>query len=115
MVSLHSNLLEAVQRQSVRFIFNNYSPYASVSEMLNKLDFKTLTERRNESKLILFYKVLNNLVDIDTSNILYPRPTVHDTRGHHLRFLPFTTRVDSYHNSFFPSAIRNWNNLPEYV
>jgi len=81
----------------------------------NKLDFKTLTERRNESKLILFYKILNNLVDIDTSNILYPRPTVHDTRGHHLRFLPLTTRVNSYHNSFFPSAIRNWNNLPEYV
>ena len=73
------DLLEAVQRQSVRFIFNNYLLYASVSEMLNKLDFKTLTERRYESKLILLYKVLNNLVDIDTSNILYPRPTVHDT------------------------------------
>ena len=88
---------------------------ASVSEMSNKLDFKTLTEKRNKSKLILFYKVLNNSVDIDTSNILYPRLTVHDTRGHHLSFLPLTTRVNSYHNSFFPSAIRNWNNLPEYV
>jgi len=53
----------------------NYSPYASVSELLNKLDFKTLTERRNESKLIVFYKVLNNLVDIYTSNMLYPQPT----------------------------------------
>ena len=50
------DLLEAVQRLSVRFIFNNYSLYASVSKMLNKLDFKTLTERRNESKLILFYR-----------------------------------------------------------
>jgi len=46
--------LEAVQRQSARFICNNYSPYASVSEMLNKFDFKTFTERRNESKLIKF-------------------------------------------------------------
>ena len=57
-----------MQRLSVRFIFNNYSLYASVSEMLNKLDFKSPTERRNESKLILFYIVLNNLVDIDTSS-----------------------------------------------
>jgi len=83
--------------------------------MLNKLDFKTLAERRNESKLIFFYKVLNNLVDIDTSNILFPRPTIHNTRGHQLRFLSPTTRVNCYHNSFFPSTIRQWNNLPEYV
>ena len=82
-----------MQRQSVRFILNNYLPYASVSEMLNKVDFKTFTERRNESKLIIFYKVLSNLVDIDTSNILYPRPTVtvHDTKRHQLRFLSPTT------------------------
>jgi len=70
------DLLEAVQRQSVRFILfyfkNNYLPYASVSEMLNKPDFKTLTERRNESKSIFSLQVLNNLVDIDTSSILFP-------------------------------------------
>jgi len=66
----------------MKFIFNNYLPYASVSEMLNKLDFKTLAERRNKSKLIFFDKVLNNLVDIDTSDILFPRPAMHNTRRH---------------------------------
>ena len=67
------DLLEAVQRPSVRFILNNHLPYSSVSEMSNKLDFKTLTERRKESKSILFYKLLIiNLVDIDTRNILFP-------------------------------------------
>ena len=30
----NNDLLEPVQGQSVRFIFNNYLPYASVSEML---------------------------------------------------------------------------------
>ena len=83
--------------------------------MLNTLDFKTLEERRNESKLLLFYKIVNNLVDIDISDILFPWPTVHNTRGHQLRFLPPITRVNSYHNSFFPSTIRQWNNLPESV
>ena len=33
---------------------------------------------------------------IDTSNILYPRPTVHNTRGHQLRVLP---PIASYHQS----------------
>ena len=31
------DLVEAVQRRSVRFIFNNYSPYASVTEMLERI------------------------------------------------------------------------------
>ena len=44
------DLAEAVLRRLVRFIFNNYSPYASVTEMLERIDFKTLAERRNESK-----------------------------------------------------------------
>ena len=42
------DLVEAIQRRSVRFIFNNYSPYASVTEMLERLDSKTFAERRNE-------------------------------------------------------------------
>jgi len=61
------NTVEAVQRQSAKFIFKNYSSYTSVSEIfLSKLDFKTLSDRRNESRLILLYKIINNLVDIDT-------------------------------------------------
>ena len=50
------DLAEAVQTRLVRFIFNNYSPHASVTEMLERIDFKTLAERRNESKLIYLYK-----------------------------------------------------------
>ena len=60
------DLVEAVQGQSVRFIFNNYSPYASVAEILERNDFKTLTERINESKLIYLYEIVNNLVEINT-------------------------------------------------
>ena len=109
------DLVEAVQRRSVRFIFNNYSPYASVTEMLERLDFKTLAERRNESKLIYLYKIVNNLVEINTDDILFPQPPIHNTRGHQLRFLPPPSRINSYHYSFFTSAIRQWNNLPKSV
>ena len=56
----------------MRFIFNNYSPYASVTEMLERIDFKTLAERRNESKLMYLYKIVNNLVEINTDDILFP-------------------------------------------
>ena len=100
------DLVEAVQRRSVRFIFNNYSPYANVTEMLERIDFKTLAERRNESKLIYLYKIVNDLVEINTDDILSPRPSIHNTRGHQLRFLLPPTRINSYHYYFFPSAIR---------
>ena len=109
------DLVEAVQRRSVRFIFNNYSPYASVTEMLERIDFKTLAERRNESKLIYLYKIVNDLVEINTDDILFSRPSIHNTRGHQLRFLLPPTRINSYHYSFFPSAIQQWNNLPKSV
>ena len=88
---------------------------SSVTEMLERLDFKTLAERRNESKLILLYKIVNELVEVNTDDILLSRPSIHNTRGHQLRFLPPPTRINSYHSSFFPSAIRQWNNLPESV
>jgi len=43
------DLLEAVQRQSVRFIFNNYLPYASVSEMLNLVLRLSQKEEMNQN------------------------------------------------------------------
>jgi len=92
------DLLEAVQRQSARFVFNNYSSYTSVSEMLRKLDFKTLSDRRNESRLILLCKII---IGIDTPDILFPKRSLHSTRGHLLRLLPPFTRINCYHNSFF--------------
>ena len=55
------NLVEVVQRRSVRFIFNNYSPYANVTEMLERIDFKTLAERRNESRLTVVSRAAKKL------------------------------------------------------
>ena len=55
--------------------------------MLNKLGLKNLTDRRNELKLVMLHKIVNNLVDIDTPDIRFPRPSTHDTRGHSLTFL----------------------------
>jgi len=52
--------LESVQRRSARFVFNNYSPYYSVSDMLTKLGWSSLAERRNEHRLIMLYKVIHH-------------------------------------------------------
>ena len=74
------NAIEAVQRRAARFVFNNYSTYASVSNMIANLGWNSLHNRRNE---IMLFKIVHKLVDIDPHNILVLRPSNHDTRGHH--------------------------------
>ena len=101
-------VLESIQRRSVRFVFKNYSPYDSVSDMLTKLGWISLAERQNEHKLIMLY----NLVDINADSLLPRRPCNHSTRGHPNRFLQLPARVNTYANSFFPNSIKMWNSLP---
>ena len=51
------NAIEAVQRVA-QFIYNNYSTYASVSNMIANLGWNTLCKRRNELRLIMLFKVV---------------------------------------------------------
>ena len=88
---------------------NDYARYSSVTNMLNYLSWPTLEQRRNQIKLVLFFKIVHGIVDGSTL-ILTPLNTI--TRGHHCRYaLPFS-RTESYLNSFLPSTIRLWNKLP---
>ena len=107
--------LEKVQRNTARFVYNNYSHYASVSEMLRCLNWSTLAQGRNEQKLTMMYKIVHQLVDIQASSYLIPATTIEYTRGHHMRFTQPFTRIDSYLYSFFPSSIKLWNALPNHI
>ena len=54
--------LESVQRRSARFVFNDYSPYDSVSNMLTNLGWSPLADRQNPT---LNRKVLPFVVSDD--------------------------------------------------
>ena len=107
--------VESVQRRSARFVTNTYSPYASVTNLLTNLGWKPLSDRRNELRLLMFYKVVHHLVDINADNLLLPQSSTHTTRGHDKRFLQQSTRVNAYLHSFFPNTIKLWNSLPHEV
>ena len=82
-----------VQRRSARFVLNKKDRYASVTKMMESLGWPSLQKRRTNAKLIMFYKIINDIVDVDTDdNILVP-VTCHYTRGHLMQ--PYT-RVDAY-------------------
>jgi len=63
----------------------------------------------------MLFKIINHHVDINAINFLISSSNDHNTRGHRMRFLQPMIRVDSYKFSFFPSAIKIWNSLPQHV
>ena len=66
------NTLQMVQRKAARCVFGDFSTYSSVSSMLQELQWNSLQERRRQARLIMFYKILHKLVEVDFDTHLHP-------------------------------------------
>ena len=66
---------EMTQCKVACWTLNNYSTDESVTEMLQSLGWRSLEQRRTDSRLCLFYKIIYGLVAIDL-----PPYTVHPSR-----------------------------------
>ena len=101
--------LEMVQRRAARFVKGDYSRTSSVTAILAGLEWNTPQQRRMQSKTVMLYRVVHQLVSIPVTPFLIP---IRTSRGHNLRYaIPMST-VNAHLYSFFPSAIRIWNKLP---
>ena len=56
-----------VQRRAARFVKGRYGMYESVTQMLEELTWVPLSKRRENARLILFYKIINNLAMVPHS------------------------------------------------
>ena len=85
-----------------------------VTELLTDLGWETLQSRRNKHKLVLLYKILHGLAP-DYLSELVP-PLVQETTTYNLRnsdnVQNYRAHSNLFLNSFFPSSIRAWNDLP---
>jgi hypothetical protein len=82
--------------------------------MLHHLNWETLETHPQKLQLIMIYKIIHQLVEIDPSHFLTPtkpRPR----SPHSTRFLQYSTSTDVMKFSFFPCCIPLWNNLPASV
>jgi len=107
-----TNRIEMVQRRAARFVCNNFHRTASVTAMLNQLNWPTLQHRRNQAKLHMFYKIINDLISVPHDHLSQTSTT---TRGHSKRYIQLAATSNTYLHSFFPSTIRLWNSLPEEI
>ena len=103
--------IEKVQRTAARFVSNNFRRKASVSEMLHNLGWQILDSRRQDQRLVLFYKIINGLASVETEDILTPADS-RTRKNHSFKFKHLQANCDSYRYSFFPATISSWNNLP---
>ena len=53
--------IEMIQRRAARFVKNDYGKYSSVTQMMSELNWKSLQDRRRDSRLVLLYKIINEL------------------------------------------------------
>jgi hypothetical protein len=103
--------LEKVQRRAIRFIKNSHDRTASVTSMQNELKLPTLQQRRQLSRLTIFYKAVNNEVAVDLPDYLLI--SVRETRSyHHTLFTRISTRKNTYKYSYIPRTTSEWNDLP---
>ena len=107
----HISILEKIQRRAARWAVSNYSYRSSVSAMLHYLNWPPLAQRRKQFRLNLFYQTIYNLTGLSLPE--YYHPTSRHTRHHHpLHLITPPSNTIAYMSSFFPSTIRDWNQLP---
>ena len=68
--------------------------------MLHDLGWQSLDGRRQDQRLVLFYKIINGLASVETEDILTPVDS-RTRKNHSFKF-----------KHLFPATISSWNNLP---
>ena len=105
------NKIEKVQRRAARWVLNDYSSYSSVTDMLSNLGWRSLENRRTDTRLAMFYKTVYGLVAIPLPSY-FEHPEVYTRHMHSLSYRQIRTSVCYYKYSFFPISIVLSKKLP---
>ena len=106
--------LERIQRQAARFCQNDYSMEpGSVTKLLQELGWESLQTRRKYKIITTLFKMEHNIIEIPLDQYI-----MHNTRcsrKHNSQFLQIRHSSNTFGNSFFPTAAKEWNALPSNI
>ena len=105
------NKIEKVLRRAASWVSNDYSSYRILTDMLSNLGRRSLENRRTDTRLAMFYKIVYGLVAILLPSH-FEHPEVYTRHMHSLSYIQIHTSVCYYKYSFFPISIVLWNKLP---
>ena len=83
-----------VQRRAARFVKGRYGMFESVTQMIEQLTWIPLSKRRENSHLILFYKIINNLAVVPYSCL--EKADVRTRKKHSQKFCHIGYNIDPY-------------------
>ena len=106
--------LEAVQCSAVRWTTQDYQRTSSVTHMIQDLNWRTLEQRRIDSRLIIMYKIAYDLVAIPAADNLISN-TRQSRYNHQLAYRQIPTLKDYYKYTYILRTIIHWNALPPYI
>ena len=108
----NKNELELIQLEAAR-ISTGAAKLVSVDNLYIETGWETLVARRNKQKLVLFYKMFNDLTPPYLSSLV--PPLVQNASRYNLcnsnETQTIASRTTLFYNSFLPSSIQNWNRL----
>ena len=111
-----SEQLDKLQRKASLLCTGTFR-ITSNEKLLKELGWSKLTNRRTSHRLVLFYKILNDLTPQYLKQLCNLIP--HNTNNYHLRrnnsFLVRLIQRESFSKSYFPKTIRDCNKLPNNV
>ena len=108
-----ANELEKIQNEAARIV-TGATKLVSINKLMNETGWESLSTRRKKHKLTLFYKMNNGLCPNYLTSLI-PQ-TVGNNTTYSLRnasnIQTIHAKSQLYYNSFLPSVIRDWNELP---
>ena len=104
--------VEIVQQRAARWTLKRYHNTSSVTDMLENLGWRTLEQRRVDTRLALLLKIYNGLIPVDARKYLR-HPTRRSRHSHSYSFIPLSTSTSSHRLLFYPRTITQWNSLPQ--
>ena len=110
------NQLESIHIEAARVI-TGATKLCSIEKLFADLGSESLQKRRNKHKLVIFYKILHGIAPTYLSDIV--PPLIQDTTTYNLRnagnIQNYRVHTNLFSNSFFPSTVRAWNDLPNDI
>ena len=106
--------IEMVQRTAARWVLGRDGRahrQDSVTSMLQRLEWRTLEQRRADTRLTMLYKINSGKVDISSDQLVHYSPDSILGSAHPHRYLPIGKENADQYQSFFPRTIRQWNRL----
>ena len=106
--------LDKIQNEAARIV-TGATALVSLQALYNEVGWDSLQTRRTNHKLITFFKMQHGLVPHYLSSLTPPsfsETSMYNTRNAD-DYITIQCHSQSYFNSFLPSVVREWNNLPQ--